>query len=401
MASASSFQVGSLLGIPLRVDYSWFAILGLLTFSYGIEFSGRYPGWGPALAWGTGLVAALMLFASVLLHELGHSLVARSQGLGVDSITLFLFGGIASIDKESPNPAAAFWVAAAGPCVSIGLGLFGWVLGQQLPTGTPAWEVIDNLWHINLVLALFNLIPGLPLDGGQILKAAVWQLTGNRFTGIRWAARTGKLLGLAAIALGVAGSLFGSLSGGLWIAFIGWFIFNNASAYSRLSEVQQSLSQITASESMSREFRVLDANLSLRRFADEYLLGNRPMPIYFITADGRYKGFVTANDLQPVERSLWDSETLRYILHPMSELITIAPIAPLCAVIDTLETQGLPYLVVLAPTGAVEGLIDRGDVVRILSQKLNWSFSEADIHRIKEEGSFPANLRLQELSKGL
>lgn len=407
MASENSLRVGSLLGIPLRLDYSWFVILGLVTFSYGLDLSQTYPEWSPLLAWGTGLASALLLFSSVLLHELGHSLVARAQGLRVDSITLFLFGGIAAIDRESPTPASAFQVAVAGPLVSVVLGLLSWLVWQWLPVGTPAWELSDHLWHINLILALFNLIPGLPLDGGQILKSAVWQVTGSRFTGVRWAARVGQGLGLGAIGLGLgAGLLSDSLNlwsgfSGFWVALVGWFIFNNASAYNRFTDLQQVLSETTAAKTLRREIRVLDASLSLRRFADDYLLAHQPAPLYFVTADGRYKGFVTADDLYFVERSLWESETLERILQPMSDLATVAPTDRLAEVISCLETQSVKHLVVLAPAGGVEGLIDRGDVMRVLADKLGWSIPDTDLQQVKDEGRFPPKLRLLEISQQL
>jgi len=196
----ASWRIGSLFGIPLFLDPSWFFILAFVTI---INAQNLDPTFGSSWAWSGGFVMALLLFGSVVLHELGHSLAARSQGIKVNSITLFLFGGVASIDRESKTPGEAFQVAIAGPAVSLTLfGLF-YALSQALPPSSLGENIVSDLAHINLVLALFNLIPGLPLDGGQVLKAAVWKLTGNRFQGVRWAARTGKAFGGLAIALGL------------------------------------------------------------------------------------------------------------------------------------------------------------------------------------------------------
>jgi len=185
---------------------------------------------------------ALLLFSSVILHELGHSLAARSQGIKVNSITLFVFGGVASIDRESRTPGGAFQVAIAGPAVSLTLfGLF-YLLSETLPLSEAGQLIASDLANINLILALFNLIPGLPLDGGQVLKAAVWKLTGSRFQGVRWAAKTGKVLGGVGIALGLVLALVtGQFLGSMWIALIGGFIFRNASAYDRLTTLARIL----------------------------------------------------------------------------------------------------------------------------------------------------------------
>jgi Zn-dependent protease len=200
----ASWRIGSLFGIPLFLDPSWFFILAFVTI---INAKNLDPTFGSSWAWSGGFVMALLLFGSVVLHELGHSLAARSQGIKVNSITLFLFGGVASIDRESKTPGEAFQVAIAGPAVSVTLfGLF-YALSQALPPSSLGENIVSDLAHINLVLALFNLIPGLPLDGGQVLKAAVWKLTGNRFQGVRWAARTGKAFGGLAIALGLGVAL--------------------------------------------------------------------------------------------------------------------------------------------------------------------------------------------------
>ncbi|MBD0336188.1 MAG: site-2 protease family protein, partial [Cyanobacteria bacterium Co-bin13] len=182
----SGWRVGSLFGIPFFIDTSWLVILLLVTYSYGVD-----PVWQNAwgtLAWGMGLILALLLFSSVLLHELGHSLAAKQQGIQVNSITLFLFGGIAAIEQESKTPGEAFQVAIAGPLVSFGLYLLLTALGTLPILPEPAQVVAINVAQINLVLTLFNLIPGLPLDGGQVLKALVWKITKSRTKGIRWAA---------------------------------------------------------------------------------------------------------------------------------------------------------------------------------------------------------------------
>ncbi len=390
------WRVGSLFGIPLFLDPLWFVILVFTTLNFGLA----YMQWGTVLAWSSGLIMALLLFGSVLLHELGHSLVAQAQGINVNSITLFLFGGIASIEEESKTPGQAFQVAIAGPAVSILLFVLLTLLVQALPGSSPVGVMATDLARINIVLALFNLIPGLPLDGGQVLKAAVWKITGNRFQAVRWAARAGQTLGWLAIAAGIAVDFFtGELVSGLWIVLLGWFGIRNASAYERVTTLQEALLQLVAADGMNHDLRVVDADQTLRQFADLYLLETAAPQIYFAASDGRYRGMVSVEDLRSVERSQWESQTLHRIVHPLTAIPTVAESTPLVEVINQLETQQLPRITVLSPAGAVAGVIDRGDIVRALGKKLNLPFSEAEIKRIKEDGSYPPGLQLQAIAK--
>lgn len=395
----ANWRIGSLFGIPLFLDPSWFFILLFITFANAARFD---PSFRSVLAWSSGLVMALMLFASVILHELGHSLVARSQGIKVNSITLFIFGGVASIERESKTPGQAFQVAIAGPAVSLVLFVLFFLLSSALPLSGFAHEIVSYIASINLILALFNLIPGLPLDGGQVLKAAVWKLTGNRFQGVRWAAKTGKVLGVVAIALGLFLVLKTGQFVAIWIAFIGGFVFRNATAYDQLTNLQEALLQLTASDAMTHEFRVVDANQTLRSFADEYILADlhTPMP-YYAAAHGRYRGLVAVEELQMIERSLWETQTLENIVHPLSEITTVEEKTPLVEVINRLEADTLKHLTVLSPAGAVSGVIDRGDIVRAVVKKMNFSVPEAEIKRLKAENTYPPGLQLPAIARSL
>lgn len=393
----SNWRIGSLFGIPFFIDPSWFFILALVTLLKAGNFD---PSFQSISAWSLGLVMALLLFASVLLHELGHSLVARSQGIKVNSITLFIFGGVAAIDRESQTPGDAFQVAIAGPGVSLCLfGLF-YGLTQVLPTENLGYLVAADLARINLVLTLFNLIPGLPLDGGQVLKAAIWKLTGNRLQGVRWAAQAGKVIGSLAIAVSLGLTLLTGVWTILWLALIGTFVYRNANAYDRLSILQEALLELQASDAMTRNFRVLDATMSLRSFADEYILAdiqtNKP---YYAASEGRYRGLVKIQDLQTIERSRWEIESLESLVHPLSEIATVEEKTPLIDVIKTLDTCQLKHLTVLSPAGAIAGVIDRGDIVQAVAGRLNLPISQEQIQQIKAEGSYPSWLKLSAIAK--
>lgn len=395
----ANWRVGSLFGIPLFLDPSWFLILGFFTLINAKNFT---PHFGLTWAWSAGFVVALLLFSSVVLHELGHSLAAKSQGIKVNSITLFVFGGVASIERESKTPREAFQVAIAGPAVSLALfGLF-YLLSQALPLSAIGQIITADLARINLVLALFNLIPGLPLDGGQVLKAAVWQLTGNRLQGVRWAAKTGKILGILAIAFGLGLALISHEWVILWIAFIGGFILRNANTYDRLTTLQEALIQLVASDAVTREFRVVDANQTLRSFANDYILDDSQTPLpYYATKDGRYLGLVALAELNFIERSQWETRTIESIVCPLSALATVEEKASLFEGINTLEACQENRLTVLSPAGTVAGIIDRGDIVRSVGQKLNLAIPEAEIRRIKAENTYPPTLQLQAIASQL
>jgi len=397
----SSWRAGSLFGIPLLIDPSWFFVMALITLSDGSVFQQNHPEWGTAIAWVTGLLMALLLFTSVLLHELGHSLVAKIQGIQVKSITLFFFGGVAAIEQEPKTPGKAFQVAIAGPLVSLSLFILLSLLTVVLPVNTPVEVLTQRLAAINLVLTLFNLIPGLPLDGGLVLKAIVWKITGSHSKGVHWAARSGKTLGSLAIAfaiLGVFGRVIPTFTG-LYMALIGWFVLRNATAYDRLTDLQETLLKLKAEDAMTREFRVVEAKLTLRQFADDYLLSATRAPIYFAASDGRYRGMVEADALQTIERSQWETQTLFSIVKPLSEIPSVQEAASLVDVIHLMETKALPRVTVLSPAGAISGVIDRGDVVRSLSKKMNLPISDAAIKQIKEEGTYPPGLQLGAIAK--
>ncbi len=392
----TNWKIGSLFGIPLFLDPLWFVILGLATLNFGIN----YQELGSMIAWGAGIVMALLLFGSVLLHELGHSLAAKSQGIKVNSITLFLFGGVAAIEEESKTPFKAFQVAIAGPLVSIAL-FFILSLSSQVFAETNILSVmLGDLGRINLVLALFNLIPGLPLDGGQVLKAALWKATGDRFQAVHLAAKTGQMLGYSAIAFGLlVDYLTGELVTGLWIALLGWFCIRNATNYDRVSTLQETLLKITAGETMTRDFRVVDADRTIRSFADLYLLETNHSQFYFAESDGRYRGMVSVDDLRTIERSQWEIKTLNDIAHPLTEIPSVTESTIIANIINKLENENLSAIVVLSPAGAVAGIVDKGDIISILVQKLNLRMTPADIKKVKEEGKYPPGLNLGAIAK--
>jgi Zn-dependent protease len=397
----SGWQVGSIFGIPLIIDSSWLFIVGIITLSNGFEWQQEYKDWEIWQAWSAGFAMALLLFASVLLHELGHSLVAKAQGTKVNSITLFLFGGIASIESEATTPGKAFWVAIAGPLVSLGLFVLLGGMSQLIVPDTPGFVISSDLSRMNLVLALFNLIPGLPLDGGQVLKAIVWKGTGSRFKGVHWAARAGQALGLLAVILGLLTTLLLGEVGGVWIALLGWFGIRSASRYDRFTDLQEGLLKLQAKDAMTRDFQVVDAEQSVQSFANRYVVEVTHAPAYFAASEGRYRGWVNVDDLHTLERSEWDRLRVRDMAHPLTEIPTVREDTSLPEVIQRLEQEQISFITVLSPADAVSGIVDRGDIVRAVGKQMNLQIPSEDILRIKQEGVFPAYFQLQAIAKAV
>ncbi len=403
----SGARIGSLFGIPLYINSSWFVILALFTLAKGTAWQDTYN-WGGAIPFVAGFISSVLLFVSVVLHELGHSLTAQTQGIKVNSITLFLFGGVAAIDRESKTPGQAFQVAIAGPAVSLGLFVVLSLLVSLLPeSSTPARVLLGNLASINLVLCLFNLIPGLPLDGGQVLKAAIWKVTGDRFKAVRWAAKAGVFLGTGAIAFGLfVALLVPGFTGGFWMALIGWFILQNANNYGRVTTLQELLVTTPVTEAMTRQFRVIDGKMTIREFADRYLLsdvyeGHSQHHPYFAASQGRYRGAIRPEDLRTIERSQWDYQELETIAHPIAELVTLPESATVLDAILLLEQSQLRELTILTPASAVAGVVDRAGIVQSIAQKTGMTIPKSEMEWIKNEARYPTSFPLVAIAKSI
>lgn len=366
-----NLRVGNLFGIPFFINISWFFVLALTTLNFGGGLAAQFP-WLGGSALILGLVAGLLLFGSVLLHELGHSFAARQQGIGVNSITLFLFGGLASLDDEAKTPAGAFWIAIAGPLVSLALfALLTLVASSGLVTG-PIAAVTGLLAYINLILATFNMIPGLPLDGGNVLKAIVWKLSGNRYRGIRWASRTGQIIGWSAIGLGTLSVLGLSNVGSFWTLIIGWFILQNAGRSAQSATVQETLSGLTAADAVLEHSPIIGIDNTLRDLADTVIVssGNRPWHRFLVKADDdQLVGSIDLETLKTVPSDQWSAYQVRDLLKPIAQETKVQADKPLLDVIQQLEQQGTQALAVTTENGTLVGLLEKTEIINLLQRQ--------------------------------
>lgn len=367
-----NLRVGSLFGIPFFINVSWFFVLALTALNFGGGLSAQFP-WLGSSALILGLVAGILLFISVLLHELGHSFAAQQQGIGVNSITLFLFGGLASLDDEAKSPAGAFWIAVAGPLVSLTLFFLLTLLANSGLVVGPLAAITSLLAYINFILATFNMIPGLPLDGGNVLKAIVWKLSGNRYRGIRWASRSGQIIGWSAIALGVLSILGISNVGSFWTLIIGWFILQNAGQAAQSATVQEALSGLTAADAVLENSPIVSIDTTLRDLADMVVVSNTTNPwrrFLVKTPNNQLAGTIDLEILKTIPSAQWITYKVQDFLKPIAQETKVAADKPLIDVIRQLETQGSQALAVTQADGALVGLLEKAEITNLLHQKM-------------------------------
>ena len=397
-----AWTIGAICGIPLRVHPSWLLIVGLATVLFQAQYGQllqdrQLPVAAPGI-WLLGLLTVLLLFGSVLLHELGHSLVALRHGVKVRSITLFLFGGVATIEKECRSALAALQVAAAGPAVSFALALSFFLLANFSEATQPiAALVCQRLMILNLVLGIFNLMPGLPLDGGLIVKALVWHFSGSRRRGIQVAAATGLFLAVMSIASGLWLVLVWRISSGLWLGLLGWFGLEAASAQLQLLRLQDQLLQLRVQQVQGRRYRVLDARLDLRTVSRQ-LAGETaemgPQDWLLAYEDHRWLGRFQPETLKTLPVQCWSRESVSQRLQPREEIPSIRDSAPLWQAALALEHAPEARLLVLSGAGLPSGTIDRVDLVKAVCKGLGIRLPEAFLGQIQRLGGYPPGLQL-------
>ncbi len=365
-----NIRLGTLFGIPFYVNPSWFVVLGLVTLTYGDGLAAAFPGLPSGVPLVLGLVTGLLVFASVLAHELGHSWVAISQGINVRSISLFLFGGVASLEKESETPADAFWVAIAGPAVSFLLFGVLTLFNGLVILPAPLAAIIAVLATVNLTLGAFNLIPGLPLDGGNILKAIVWKVTGNPYQGVKFASWVGQAFGYLAIASGVVPLvLFGSFDN-LWNALIGWFLLQNAQQSAQFARVQSQLVGLVAADAVTANSPIISAQSSLRAFVDFRTLEHSNWNRFLVTdGDGQLVGTIDVDALKRVASELWSSTIVSELMQPIEQTTMIESGQPLMQAIEQLEKYHLHSLNVIRENGSLVGLLEKAAIVNLVQQR--------------------------------
>ena len=362
----TSWRVGRIAGIEVRVDSSWVVIALLITYSMYLRSSSLYPELSGGGAVALGIGATVLFFGSVLVHELAHALVAQARGIRVQDITLFLFGGATRAKVESRGPGDEFLIALVVPLTS-GLlaGLFGIVAGLGGDSlSIPVAGTFGYLAWTNLLLAAFNLVPGFPLDGGRLLRSAIWKATGSLARATRVASVAGQGVGWLLVAAGVAWLLAGDLAGGIWFAFIGWFLVQAArSSYQEL-QLQQMLHAVEAEEVMAGDLRRIPPELSLQDAVDDYFM-RYDHGAFPVDEGGRTIGLLTLRGVRRVPREQWPTRRVRDHMVPLGDQVVVAPDARMDGVLGKLQ-DGETGRVLVAQDGEVVGIITPSDLTRWL-----------------------------------
>ena len=374
-----SWEIGRALGIPIRVHASWFVVFLLVTWSLSTEYlPDNLPGLTPERYWAMGGLAAVLLFVSVLLHELGHSYVALYYRIPIEKITLFIFGGVAHMRKEAPTPRAEFLIALAGPAVSFVIGGLCFVCVELVETiqrqhGLQGWIMLGALLgFVNIQIGLFNMIPGFPLDGGRMLRAGLWAWGDNFYRATKQAAGVGLVFG---VMLGLMGLLvlYGSASGGLptsmasnggWVVVIGMFLFAAALASRRQAVMRQALATVPIREVMATTVTSIPSHCTLdvavNQHFQSYGYGGFP-----VLEDGRLVGLITTVEIQSVPPSLWPWRRVEQVMRPRSESLVIEPDIPVMHALERMAREGWGRLVVMQD-GEMVGLVTHSAIVRYL-----------------------------------
>lgn len=374
-----SWQIGRALGIPIRVHASWFLIFLLVTWTLATGYlPEELPGLSPTRYWAMGAVAALLLFLSVLLHELGHSYVALRYCIPIERITLFIFGGVAHMRKEAPTPRAEFLIAVAGPIVSFVLGMacFGLTaLAESIQSPTDIQGVVmlgALLGMVNLQLGLFNLIPGFPLDGGRVLRAGLWAWGKDFYRATKQAAVVGLGFGLLLGVLGLAvlvGALMGKLdssmaSNGSWVVFIGMFLFAAALASRRQAAFRQTLAMVRVRDLMVRTVASIPAQCSLDEAVTQYFqpYGYGSFPV---VDGGQLAGLITVAEIQTVPSAMWAWRQVGQVMRPLSPSLIVGPDVSVIQAMECMAQDGWDQLVVMQD-GQIVGLVTQSAIANYI-----------------------------------
>jgi Zn-dependent protease len=381
MFQTLGIRIGRILGIPIYLDFSWILIFALVTLSLGLQFTKKFAQSNPLQQWGLGILTSLLFFGSVVFHELAHSAVAQHYKIKVLSITLFLFGGLARIGREPTKAIQEFNIAIAGPLASGFLAALFWGLEKGFPRNEMVGAVADPLMYANSMLAGFNLLPGFPLDGGRMFRAIVWGATKDFGRATRVAVMSGRLIAYAMIGLGIFSAVANGQGGpvveylgrwgGIWLAFIGWFLLSAAQASLSQLTIRETLTGLCAADVMSHEVPTIPGNLSLEEYSSEVLRTGRR--IHIVTMDDRLVGLMNVAALNQVPRDEWGMNSVQAVMVPRDKILWASPEEPLQRLLERLMNADVNQMPVVrhSEDGAAHiiGMVTREAILRVIQTR--------------------------------
>jgi Zn-dependent protease/predicted transcriptional regulator len=372
MPISPGLRIGRILGIPIYLHASWVIIFVLITMSLAMQFAAEHPQWTSPQHWTVGVITSLLFFASVLFHELAHSAVARLYKIRVISITLFVFGGVSRLGREATNAIQEFTIAIAGPLASVLLAVCFYSLTLFYPYAQMSGAIATWLWQTNALLALFNLLPGFPLDGGRIFRAIVWGITKDFARATKVAGMSGKIVAYGLIVLGAwLGIAKGQWTSGLWMAFIGWFLLNAAQESVAQVAVRETLTGLHAADVMSHEVPTVARDISLEDYGKEVARTGRRC--HLVTTNDRLVGMINVHALNSVPRDEWASMSVQGVMIPRDKILWARPEEPLLGLLERLVSADVNQMPVVTDTendGAhIIGMVTRDSILRVMQAR--------------------------------
>jgi Zn-dependent protease len=370
MNRGSGLRIGKILGIPIYLHSTWVVIFAGITYLIASQYRQQHPAWSETQHWAVGVVTSLLFFASVLFHELAHSIVAQHYKIRVVSITLFLFGGLARIEREPSNAIQEFNIAIAGPLASGFLSLAFLGLMLIFSSIETVAAVASLLCGINGVLAVFNLLPGFPLDGGRILRAIVWGATKNFDKATRVAGGGGKIIAYSMILWGAWGVLHGDIQK-LWTVLIGWFILNAAQESVAQLAVRETLAGLSAADVMSKEVPTIAGHITLEEYSTEVLRTGRR--VHLVVNDDRFVGMMNVHTLNSITRDEWAHNSVQAVMIPREKILWTSPEEPLLRLLERLLSADVNQMPVVTGVsdGApqIVGIVTRDSILRVMQTR--------------------------------
>ena len=363
---SNSWRLGKIFGIEIHIDASWFIIFILVTWTLaGQYFPSQNPTWSPPLNWSLGIIASILFFASVLAHELSHSLVAIQQGEKVRNITLFIFGGVAQIGAEPDTPRKEFLIALVGPLTSIAISIVSgmvWWLSREI--STPVASIARYLSIINGMLAFFNLIPGFPLDGGRMVRSLIWGVSKNLKLATQVASFSGKVVAFLLILWGVKQIFSGLILNGIWMIFIGWFLYTAAVSSYRHLLFKDALREVKVEDLMITNFETVPPHITIQQLVDDYLLRHRDRG-FLVVENGLVQGIICLHDVKNTPRERWSTTTIKEIMIPKDQLEKVSPGDDASMALEKLSAKNIHQIPVVQEN-RVKGLLRRNDIINYL-----------------------------------
>lgn len=358
-----SLRVARILGIDIEIHLSWLAILALLAWTLSDSvFPDQYEGWSTAAYWVVGSLSAVLLFLTVLIHELAHAIVAKRRGLDVPRITLFIFGGVSHMSRQPKTPGEEFAIAAAGPATSVviaGVALLGALATMGWAEKVAA--VCFYLGTVNVVLAVFNILPGFPLDGGRVLRSIAWKRTASFRQATRIASGVGEMFGYGLLLLGAGILLSGYALNGLWFMFIGWFLLNAAKAEAGNMQLESILGRLTARDVMHIEFELVKPGMSLQEVVDDHMLARGERAV-MVANDGAVRGILTVSDIRKVPREAWVRTPVQGAMTLRERVTAVEAATPALDVLRLVSEKRFNQVPVLED-GQMIGMITRRELL--------------------------------------